>query len=98
MVLTVTPVRVLVFSIGNRQLAIGYLLTGVLHRFPTLLQHLAIPDKASAGVGSQFKILRQLQTRGRTGLLAQRAEHATRSVEDEFIEHLLLARLAGNND
>jgi len=84
--------------IGNRQLAIGNVLARVLNRFPTLLEHLAIPDEARARVGGQFEVLCQLQTRRRTRFLAQSAEHAPRSVEDKFVEHFLAARLSGDDD
>src|SRR5215472_5341056 len=73
-------------------------LRSILDRLASLLQHLAIPDKAGAGIGRQLKVLRQLETGSRAGLLAKRAEHATRCVEDELIKHLLAARLAGHDD
>src|ERR1700687_5640663 len=66
----------------------------VLHGFAALLEHLALPNKAGERVGGQLEILRQLETVSRTCLLTERAEHATRSIENEFVQHFLAARLA----
>src|SRR4051794_31688835 len=66
--------------------------------FPPLFEHLAVPDKACARVSCQLKFLCQFQARGRASLLAERAEHTARGIEDEFIEHLLAARLARNRN
>src|SRR6266850_373042 len=69
----------------------------VFNCFPALLEHLAVPDKARARVGGQLEILRQLETVSRTGLLTERAEHAARSIENEFVQHFFAARLAGHH-
>ena len=61
--------------------------TFVLNFLPALLKHLAIPNETSSRIGSEFKILRQLKTICRTGFLTERAEHASRSVEDKFVEN-----------
>src|SRR5687768_13807331 len=70
----------------------------VLHGLSSLFEHLAIPDETSARIGSEFKILCQLKTVCRTGFLTQGAEHATRSVEDKFVEHLFATRFARDGD
>jgi len=52
-------------EIGNRQLAMWLSAPSsrqILHRLTALLQHRAVPDKTCARVGSQFKVLRQLET------------------------------------
>src|SRR5687767_5609242 len=67
-----------------------------LPRLAPLLKHLAVPDEAGARVGRQLELLRQLQAGRGARLLAERAEHAARGVEDELVEHLLLARLAAD--
>src|SRR5439155_371651 len=46
----------------------------------------------------QLEILHQLQAISRTCILTQRAEHAARRVEDEFVEHLFAPRFAGDDD
>jgi hypothetical protein len=84
--------------IGNRQLAIGNDLACVLHRLSPLLEHFAVPHKARARIGGELEVLRQLQTRSGTGFLAERAEHAARSIEDKLVEHFLLTRLARHDD
>src|SRR5256884_1010346 len=70
----------------------------VLNCFPSLFEHLAVPHESGARVGCQLEILRQLQAISRTCLLTQRAEHAPRSVKDEFVEHLFAPRFAGDDD
>src|SRR5215218_2491627 len=67
-----------------------------LARLAPLLKHLAVPDEAGARVGGELELLRQLQAGRGARLLAERAEHAARGVEDELVEHLLLARLAAD--
>ena len=84
--------------IGNRQSAIGNSLAFVLDRLPALFKHFAVPDKAGARIGRQLKVLGQLEAVRRAGLLTEGAEHATRRIENEFIEDLLAARLAGHDD
>src|SRR5215218_5572642 len=69
-----------------------------LPRLAPLLQHLAVPDEARARVGRELELLRELKAGGGARLLAERAEHAARGVEDELVEHLLLARLARDRD
>src|SRR5919206_3053120 len=68
-----------------------------LARLAPLLKHLAVPDEAGARVGRQFELLRQFKAGRRASLLAERAEHTARGVEDELVEDLLLARLAGDH-
>src|SRR6266699_3301773 len=70
----------------------------VLNRFPALLEHLAVPDESRARISRQLKVLRQLQAVSRASFLAERAEHATRSVKDKLVENFLAARLAGDDD
>src|SRR6266404_4939104 len=83
----------------NRQLAIGNRQSPcVLDRLASLLEHLAVPNEAGARIGCQLKVLSQFQARSRAGLLAERTEHAARSVKDKFVEHFFLARLAGDDD
>src|ERR1044072_1467130 len=65
-----------------------------LPRLAPLLKHLAVPDEAGARVGGELELLRQLKAGRGASLLTERAEHAARGVEDELVEHLLLARLA----
>src|ERR1700733_7490224 len=59
------------------------LLPSILRRLRTLLQHLAVPDRAFASVAGQLEILRQLQRVGRTSVLAQSAKHAAAQVVSE---------------
>src|SRR6267143_3807467 len=70
----------------------------VFHSLASLLKHLAVPDEARARISCQLKVLGQLQAVSRASFLAQRAEHATRSVEDKLVENFLAARLAGDDD
>src|SRR5437016_10824804 len=70
----------------------------VFHCLAALLEHLAVPHESCARVGCQLEILRQLQAISRTCFLTQRAEHAARRVEDEFVEHLFAPRFAGDDD
>src|SRR5712691_2277623 len=70
----------------------------VLYGLASLLEHLAVPDESRARISCQLKVLRQLQAVSRASFLAQRAEHATRSVEDKLVENFLAARLAGDDD
>src|SRR5437870_10467935 len=74
------------------------LLRLVLYSFPSLFQHFAVPYKTGARIGCQLEILRQLETVSRTSLLAQSAEHATRSIKDKLVEDFLAARLAGHDN
>src|ERR1700722_19380259 len=59
------------------------LLPSILRRLRTLLQHLAVPDRALASVAGQLEILGQLQRVGRTSVLAQSAKHAAAQVVSE---------------
>src|SRR2546425_4460292 len=70
----------------------------VLNCLAPLFEHLAIPDETRARVRRQLEVLRQLQAIRRTCFLTQGAEHAPRRIEDEFVEHLLAPRLAGDYD
>src|SRR6266446_965623 len=70
----------------------------VLNRFSSLLQHLAVPDKAGARIGGQLKVLSQFETISWAGLLTESAEHAARRIEDELVENFLAARLPGHDD
>src|SRR5205814_10715819 len=56
-----------------------------LARLAPLLKHLAVPDEAGARVRGEFELLRQFEARRRARLLAERAEHAARGVEDELV-------------
>src|SRR5204863_7340627 len=82
----------------HRALLITHYLRFVFNRFPALFEHFPVPDKSGARIGRQFEILRQFQTISRTCFLAERTEHASRSVENEFVEDFLAARLAGDDD
>src|SRR5205809_762592 len=73
-------------------------LTLVFHSLSPLFEHLSIPDKPSARISRQLEILRQFQTISGTRFLAQRAEHATRSIKDKFIQNFFAARFAGDDD
>ena len=70
----------------------------VLHRLASLLEHLAVPDKAGARIGGQLKVLGQLETISWAGLLTESAEHAARRIEDELVENFFAPRLAGHDD
>src|SRR5881397_2108361 len=69
----------------------------VFHCLASLLEHLAVPDETRARIGRQLEILRQLKTVSWTSFLAERAEHATRSIEDEFVENFFATRFAGDH-
>src|SRR6266540_3529785 len=70
----------------------------VLNRLSSLFEHLAIPNETRARVRRQLEVLRQLQAISWTCFLTQRAEHAARRIENEFVEHLFAPRLAGDDD
>src|SRR2546426_4799539 len=70
-----------------------YGLFPILRRLRTLLQHLAIPDGAFAGVVGQLEVLGQLQRVGGTGVLAQAAKHAAAQVVSKIGEFLAAALL-----
>src|SRR2546426_12535528 len=48
-----------------------------------LLQHLAVPDGAFAGVAGELEVLSELKGIGRTGVLAEAAKHAAAQVVGE---------------
>ena len=61
----------------------GGLLLSVYGRLRPLLERLAIPDHAFAGVVREFKILGEFQRIGRASIFAQAAEHAATKVVGE---------------
>src|SRR5437764_7505395 len=63
-----------------------------LARLAPLLKHLAVPDEACARVCRKLELLREFEAGRRASLLAERAEHAARGVEDELVEDFLLDR------
>src|SRR6267142_2149833 len=86
------------FLSHHSSLITHHFLTFVLHRLASLLKHLAIPNKSRARIGRQLKVLCQLETRGRTSFLTESTEHATRRVENEFVQYFLTSRFAGYHD
>ena len=52
-----------------------------------------VPDRALTSVGSHLEVLGQLKTIGRTGVFAQPAEHAPRSVVGKRREHFAPRRV-----
>src|SRR5207244_11883365 len=78
-----------------------YGLLPILSRLRTLLQHLAVPDGAFAGVAGELEVLSELKGIGRTGVLAEAAKHAAAQVVGEvgkFFAAGLLIALAGDHD
>src|ERR1700752_4946452 len=72
-------------------------LRSVLNCFPSLFEHLAVPDKAGARIRGQLEVLRQLEAVRGTGFLTERTEHAARSIKNKFIQNFFAARLAGDH-
>src|ERR1700730_2720656 len=76
-----------VSRVDDRRLTIWRLFL-ILRRLRALLQHLAVPDGAFAGVAGQLKILGKLQRIGGTSVLAQTAKHAAAEVVGKVGEFL----------
>ncbi len=61
-----------------------------LHRTGTLFEHLAIPNEALAGEGSELEILGQFESVDRASVFAEAAEHAARQIVREMGEDFVL--------
>src|SRR2546426_2240880 len=88
-------------ALSGRPSSNYYGLFPILRRLRALLQHLAVPDSAFAGVVGQLEVLGQLQRVRGTGVLAQSAEHAAAQVVSkigEFLAAGLLVAFARDYD
>src|SRR5215467_5352383 len=78
---------------GSLRSSMQYLLTGITRGCRALLQAVPVPDSSFATVISHFEILRQFQSIGGAGVLAQPAKHAARSVVSKMRQHFSASRV-----